>query len=130
MLDVHWLFVVQESTGLDQEQVEALKKGFEGFDKEQSGAISSTAIQMIFKMMGVNVQKQQIDEAIEELGGDVGAKFDFVSFCSIAAKFFIEEDEEQMREELREAFRIYDKEGNGYITTAVLRYKCGPYCVA
>ncbi|NEU34834.1 EF-hand domain-containing protein [bacterium LRH843] len=26
-----------------------------------------------------------------------------------------------MQEELREAFRLYDKEGNGYITTDVLR---------
>lgn len=26
-----------------------------------------------------------------------------------------------MQNELKEAFRLYDKEGNGYITTAVLR---------
>ena len=26
-----------------------------------------------------------------------------------------------MQQELKEAFRLYDKEGNGYITTAVLR---------
>lgn len=26
-----------------------------------------------------------------------------------------------MQEELREAFRLYDREGNGYITTATLR---------
>jgi hypothetical protein len=29
----------------------------------------------------------------------------------LAAKFLIEEDEEQMRWELKEAFRIYDKQG-------------------
>ena len=32
-----------------------------------------------------------------------------------------EEDEEGLRDELKEAFRIYDKEGNGYITTDVLK---------
>jgi calmodulin len=32
-----------------------------------------------------------------------------------------EEDPEAMRQELREAFRLYDKEGNGYITTDVLK---------
>jgi len=75
-------------------------------------------------------QKQQLDEAITEAAimgsdgggaGNEGGKFDFTTFCAVAAKFMIEEDEEQMREELREAFRIYDKEGNGYITTDVLR---------
>lgn len=33
----------------------------------------------------------------------------------------MEEDAEAMQAELKEAFRLYDKEGNGYITTEVLR---------
>jgi troponin C len=33
----------------------------------------------------------------------------------------VEEDAEAMQEELREAFRLYDKEGNGYIKTSDLR---------
>ena len=41
------------------------------------------------------------------------------SICS--AKFLVEEDEEGMKKELREAFRIYDKEGNGYIPTSALK---------
>lgn len=49
----------QENTGLDGEQIEALKKGFDGFDKEQAGIISGTAMQMIFKMLGFNVQVRQ-----------------------------------------------------------------------
>jgi calmodulin len=32
-----------------------------------------------------------------------------------------EEDPEAMRQELREAFRLYDREGNGYITTDTLK---------
>ena len=32
------------------------------------------------------------------------------SFFQVAAKFMVEDDEEQMKEELKEAFRIYDKE--------------------
>ena len=32
------------------------------------------------------------------------------SFRQVAAKFMVEDDEEQMKEELKEAFRIYDKE--------------------
>ena len=33
----------------------------------------------------------------------------------------IEDDEGQMKEELKEAFRIYDREGQGFITTETLR---------
>ena len=53
-----------------------------------------------------HLQKTQLDEAISDIGGDsTDGKFDFVSFCSVATKFMIEEDVEQMREELKEAFR-------------------------
>ena len=33
----------------------------------------------------------------------------------------IEDDEEQMKEELKETFRIYDKEGQGFNTTDILK---------
>ena len=36
---------------------------------------------------------------------------EFEEFVELAAKFLIEEDEEALKEELREAFRIYDKGG-------------------
>ena len=47
----------QACTGLDMAQVETLKKCFDSMDKEQNGSISAAAIQMIFKMLGVTVQK-------------------------------------------------------------------------
>lgn len=48
-------------------------------------------------------------------------ELEFEEFCTLAARFLVEEDTEAMQQELREAFRLYDKEGNGYITTAVFR---------
>ena len=35
----------------------------------------------------------------------------FDGFCRIAAHFLEEEDAEAMQEELKEAFRLYDREG-------------------
>ena len=37
---------------------------------------------------------------------------EFGEFCQLAAKFLVEEDEEALKKELKEAFRIYDKEGD------------------
>lgn len=46
----------------------------------------------------------------------------FEEFSKLASRFMEEDtDTEAVKEELREAFRIYDKEGNGYITTDVFR---------
>ena len=46
---------------------------------------------------------------------------EFEEFCILSAKFLIDEDEEGMKKELKEAFRIYDKAGNGYIPTSALK---------
>jgi len=109
-------------TGLDVEQIDALKNGFDGFDKENTGVISATGMQMIFKMIGVSVQKAILEEAVSEHGLDMeAAKIDFLTFCLISSKFMTEEDEEGLRDELKEAFRIYDRDGQGFITTDVLK---------
>lgn len=47
-------------------------------------------------------------------------KLDFDSFYRVACHFQ-EEDDEALQKELKEAFRLYDKEGNGYIPTSSLR---------
>lgn len=38
-------------------------------------------------------------------------KVDFEKFCSIVMPFLEEDDDEAMHEELKEAFRLYDKGG-------------------
>ena len=43
-----WL--LQRDTGLDLEQVDSLKMAFDKFDKEETGVMSATAMQMIFKV--------------------------------------------------------------------------------
>lgn len=39
-------------------------------------------------------------------------RLEFDEFVTLAAKFIVEEDDEAMAKELREAFRLYDKEGD------------------
>ena len=42
---------------------------------------------------------------------NMSSYLEFEEFCQLSAKFLIEEDEEGMKKELKEAFRIYDKAG-------------------
>merc|ERR1719195_575193 len=71
---------------------------------------------MILKSMGVDVNKTDMDNYAADVDEEAAGKFNFTMFCQVAAKF-IEDDEEEMKE----AFRIYDKEGQGFITNDVLK---------
>uniref|UniRef100_A0A0K2UMP1 Troponin C type IIIalike [Tribolium castaneum] n=1 Tax=Lepeophtheirus salmonis TaxID=72036 RepID=A0A0K2UMP1_LEPSM len=111
---------ISEVTGLDLLQVESLQKAFEVCGQNEE-TIDTELLVTSIKMLGVNVTKAGVMDAVEESGLDPEAKFNLEQFCFIASRFINEEDVEEMREELKEAFRIYDREGNGYITTGVLK---------
>merc|ERR1739840_22135 len=76
---------------------------------------------MILKSMGVECKKDDMDTYSADVDEEGSGKFSFMMFCAVAAKFMIEDDEEQMKEELKEAFRLYDKESQGFITNEVLK---------
>jgi len=110
-----------ESYGLDEEQMRNLKRTFDQFDSDKSGALKIDTVHTILKMMGYKVSTHGLQEIVDEIDEDESGLLEFPEFVQLAAKFLIEEDEEQMKWELKEAFRIYDKHGNGYITTDVLK---------
>merc|ERR1719195_749476 len=76
---------------------------------------------MILKSMGVDVHKTDMDNYAADVDEEAAGKFNFFMFCQVAAKIMIEDDEGQMKEELKEAFRIYDRDDQGFITTEVLK---------
>merc|ERR1712176_264942 len=63
---------------------------------------------MILKSMGVEVNKSDMDNYAAEVDEEETGKFTFMMFCQVAAKFMIEDDEEQMKEVLKEILREID----------------------
>ena len=124
--------------GLDTEQVNVLKRCFDGFADEE-GAIPADNVGNILSLMGLKVKPSALRDIIEEIDEDGKGEsifflaektyvcvsgsglLEFGEFCQLAARFLVEEDEEALKKELKEAFRIYDKEGNGYISTDTLK---------
>ncbi|XP_068200279.1 troponin C-like [Palaemon carinicauda] len=106
---------------LDDDQVETLRKAFNAFDTEEQGFITTDTVGVILKMMGVKISSRELEEIIREADEDGSGQLEFEEFAGLSAKFLIEEDQEALKKELKEAFRIYDREGVGYITNDILR---------
>lgn len=49
-------------------------------------------------------------------------RLEFEEFVTLAAKFIVEEDDEAMQKELKEAFRLYDKEGKLFVLNCYKYY--------
>merc|ERR1719492_319410 len=72
--------------------------------------------------MGFRPGKEELMDILAEIDEDGSGEIEFGEFCQLCAKFLVEDpDIETMKRELKDAFRIYDKEGLGYITTETLR---------
>ena len=61
-------------------QIDSLKKGFDGFDKE-GGTINQTTMMMILKSMGVDVNKVDMENYSSEVDEQETGKFTFNMFC-------------------------------------------------
>ncbi|XP_049811175.1 troponin C, isoallergen Bla g 6.0101-like [Schistocerca nitens] len=106
---------------LPAEQIQLLKKAFDAFDHDKQGYITTDIVRTILDMLGLKMDADTLQDIIEEVDVDGSGQLEFEEFVILASRFLVEEDAEAMQQELREAFRLYDKEGNGYITTGVLR---------
>ncbi|XP_055921163.1 troponin C [Eupeodes corollae] len=106
----------------DKEQLRILRNAFKAFDQENEGFIETSNVQTILEMLGQKLEDKVIKNLIMEQDKAKTGKLNFSQFCALAARFVeVEEDAEAVARELKEAFRVYDKEGKGYLTVKVLR---------
>ena len=99
---------------IDPEQLTEYKKAFNKFDKEATETISTKDINFVMKALGFTFNAGEVKEMQKEADPEGTGKITFDDFCLVIAKWVLGSDD-NMDEELKNAFRLYDKGGNGYI---------------
>ncbi|KAJ8676472.1 hypothetical protein QAD02_012259 [Eretmocerus hayati] len=104
----------------DEEQVQMLRRAFSMFDSTKSGKIEKEKVRTILNTLGHTFDDHELDIMLKAEDDEGTGVLNFDSFYRVACHFQ-EEDDEALQKELKEAFRLYDKEEKGYIPTSSLR---------
>ncbi|KAJ8722267.1 hypothetical protein PYW07_004337 [Mythimna separata] len=104
----------------DDGQIIMLRRAFSMFDSEKQGRIEKEKVRTILNTMVHNYDDLELERMLDSEDAEACGKLNFDSFVRVAV-YFLQEDDEKLQKELKEAFRLYDKEGNGYIPTSSLR---------
>eukprot|EP01115_Flamella_aegyptia_P002558 TRINITY_DN136648_c0_g1_i1.p1 TRINITY_DN136648_c0_g1~~TRINITY_DN136648_c0_g1_i1.p1 ORF type:complete len:152 (+),score=64.12 TRINITY_DN136648_c0_g1_i1:68-523(+) len=103
---------------LTEEQIQELKEAFQLFDRDGDGLITSKELGTVMKSLGQNPSEQELHDMIHEVDANGNGMIDFPEFLEMMSNKMSKEGQE---EELREAFKVFDQDGSGYISAAELK---------
>ncbi|XP_023347176.1 calmodulin-beta isoform X1 [Eurytemora carolleeae] len=97
---------------LTAEQIGSFQDAFNRFDTAGAGVISSKQLGKVLRFIGQNPTEAELQDMVNEVDKDGTGSIDFPEFLSMMA---IKVNEQNAEEEVREAFKVFDGDGNGFI---------------
>ena len=108
-----------EEEYITEEQRKDFQDIFDQFDKDKDGKISGKELANAMVSMGQNPTDDEINEMMREVDLNQDGLIDFDEFMILMTK---NSHETQTEEEVINAFRVFDKEGNGLIASSELKH--------
>jgi len=102
---------------LTAEQLDEFKEAFQLFDKDGDGKITGEELGTVMRALGQNPTQAEIKDIVKEIGGN--GTVEFPEFLSMMQRRMKSTDNE---EQIREAFKVFDKNGNGFVEIKELRH--------
>ncbi len=102
-----------------ENRLKEYRHAFELFDKDNDGWITATELSQVMRSLNQEPSNREIEEMIAEVDIDGNGRIDFEEFVILMNKRGKESDAE---EEIINAFRVFDKDGNGLIGSSELRH--------
>jgi Ca2+-binding EF-hand superfamily protein len=106
-------------SGLSDEKLKEYKESFEMFDRDKNGQINAKELGNILRSLSHEPTESDLNALIEEHDGDRDGKIEFNEFLQIILKYAKDTD---IEDELIEAFKVFDKEGNGLIPSSEFKH--------
>ncbi|KZV28109.1 calmodulin-like protein 11 [Dorcoceras hygrometricum] len=102
-----------ESTSNYQEQYE-IYEAFKLFDKDGDGKITREELGSVLGSLHQNLSVEELQDMIDEVDSDKNGTIEFPEFFNLVVKKM--KETEANPDDLREAFNVFDRDQNGYIS--------------
>lgn len=89
------------------------------FDKNGDGKITTKELGTVMRSLGQNPTEAELTDMINEVDVDNDGSIDFPEFLTMMARKMKDTDSEA---EIAEAFKVFDRNGDGKISAAELRH--------
>ncbi|XP_017338502.2 calcium-binding protein 5a [Ictalurus punctatus] len=107
---------------LADDEIEELREAFEEFDKDKDGLISCKDLGNLMRTMGYMPTEMELIELGQNINMNLGGQVDFEDFVELMAPKLLAETAGMIgMKELRDAFKQFDMDGDGEITTEELK---------
>ncbi|XVF57242.1 hypothetical protein PTKIN_Ptkin06aG0189000 [Pterospermum kingtungense] len=103
---------------MSEEQVAEFQEAFCLFDKDGDGCITMEELAAAIKSLDQNPTEEELQNMINEVDTDGNGTIKFGEFLNLMTRKMKEAEAE---EELKEAFKVFDKDQDGYISPHELR---------
>ncbi len=105
---------------LTAEQLGELREAFALFDKNGDGTISKDELAAVLVSLGEAAEPDDVQMMLESVDANADGVIDFDEFVALMQVHFYEDGPSEA-EELRQAFRVFDRNGDGFIEPEELR---------
>lgn len=110
------------SVKLDDEQIAELREIFRSFDRNKDGSLTQLELGSLLRSLGLKPTPQQLDALSHKADKNSNGLIEFSEFVSLVAPDLLPAKSPYTEEQLRQMFRMFDRDGNGYITAAELAH--------
>ncbi|GFO41375.1 calmodulin [Plakobranchus ocellatus] len=94
------------------------QEAFGLFDRDSDGYVTSDEVGVVIRSLGGIVTDAEIKEHVRQFE-EKGGMIDFADFLALMATVMVKKESPG---ELLEAFQVFDRDGNGFISAAELRH--------
>ncbi|CAI8608611.1 unnamed protein product [Vicia faba] len=112
----------KNQVNLDDEQIAELREIFRSFDRNNDGTLTQLELNSLLRSLGLKPSAEQLEGFIQRADTNNNGLIEFSEFVALVAPELLPAKSPYTEEQLRQLFRMFDRDGNGFITAAELAH--------